>query len=187
MPKSARKTQISRPDMPAGYGLTPLTSPQDRIPWEQVEDQLREKRNYWVSSTRPNARPHAMPVWGVWLDGAVYFSTDPQSRKGRNLAANPEVVIHLESGDDVVILEGRVETVTDRAVLQQADQAYFAKYQFNLVGDLAAPGLVYRLRPRYRPSPGSKPRLPPPPPVGNSYTKQTTDLLQRQGRSISFV
>jgi hypothetical protein len=89
-----------------------------------------------------------MPVWGVWLDGTLFFSTDPHSRKGRNLAANPEAVIHLESGDDVVILEGRVVKITDVSLLEKADAAYYNKYQFHLAGDLAAPGLVYQLRPR---------------------------------------
>ena len=134
--------------MPAGYGLAPVSGQNDLIAWERVEEQLRTKRNYWVGSTRPDGRPHAMPVWGVWLDGALYFSTDPHSRKGRNLAANPQVVIHLESGDDVVILEGRVVKMTDASILERADAAYYSKYQFHLAGELAAPGLVYQLRPR---------------------------------------
>lgn len=50
-----------------------------------------------------------MPVWGLWLDDAVVFSTHPRSRKGRNLARDPRVAIHLESGDEVVIVEGRAE------------------------------------------------------------------------------
>jgi hypothetical protein len=56
-------------------------------------------------------------------------------------------VVHLESGDDVVILEGAVETVTDAGTLSKADAAYFAKYQFHLIGGDAPAGLVYRLRP----------------------------------------
>jgi hypothetical protein len=134
--------------MPDGYGLAPVRGQNDLVAWQHVEEQLHRQRNYWVNSTRPDGRPHAMPVWGVWVDGSFYFSTDPQSRKGRNLAANPEVVIHLESGDDVVILEGRVMLFSDPTVLQTVDQAYFAKYQFHLTGDQAAPGVVYRLRPK---------------------------------------
>ena len=148
MPQSSENSPAGRPDMPTGYGLAPVNAQTDLMAWQHVEEQLRTKRNYWIGSTRPNGQPHAMPVWGVWLDGALYFSTDPKSRKGRNLAANPEVVMHLESGDDVVILEGRVAVAGDAAVLEKADQAYFSKYQFHLAGDQAAPGLVYELRPR---------------------------------------
>jgi pyridoxine/pyridoxamine 5'-phosphate oxidase len=69
-----------------------------------------------------------MPVWGVWLDDAFHFATDRASRKARNLAANPAVVVHLESGDDVVLLEGRARPVTDPARLAAFDAAYQAKY-----------------------------------------------------------
>ncbi len=148
MSETSPKIHVGRPIMPSGYGIAPLDAQATLIPWEHVSEQLRTKRNYWIGSTRPDGRPHAMPVWGVWLEPAVYFSTDPELRKGRNLAADPRVVVHLESGDDVVILEGRVEQVTDAALLKSADEAYFNKYEFHLAGDLAAPGLIYRLRPR---------------------------------------
>jgi hypothetical protein len=69
-----------------------------------------------------------MPVWGVALDDTVYFSTDPQSRKGLNLAANPAVVVHLESGDETVVLEGTAVRVTDAPTLSRFDDAYAAKY-----------------------------------------------------------
>ena len=68
-------------------------------------------RSYWVTTTRADGRPHAMPVWGLWLDGALWFSSDPDSVKGRNLAARPDAVVHLESGDEVCILDGRVRRV----------------------------------------------------------------------------
>jgi PPOX class probable F420-dependent enzyme len=142
-----RFERVGRPDMPGGYGLTPVNGQQDLVAWEHVEERLRASRNYWISSTRPDGQPHAMPVWGIWLDGAFYFSTDPHSRKGRNLAANPRVVMHLESGDDVVILEGQVVEVTDSAIQELADGVYHAKYDFHMIGPQAAPGLVYQLRP----------------------------------------
>jgi hypothetical protein len=85
-----------------GYG-PPGTGEGD---WAQVQTRLSEARNYWIVSVRADGRPHAAPVWGIWLDGAVWFSTDPESTKGRNLAERPDVVVHLESGDEVVIVEG---------------------------------------------------------------------------------
>ena len=86
----------------ASYGV-PGTGDGD---WAPLERRLSEARNYWVVTIRADGRPHAAPVWGAWLDDAVWFSTDPESVKGRNLAARPEVVVHLESGDEVVIVEG---------------------------------------------------------------------------------
>src|SRR6266516_3335808 len=104
-----------RPRMPDGYGSE--QSATGLVPWQTVVERVAAARNYWLATTLPNGRPHAAPVWGLWLDGAFYFSTDPSSRKGRNLAAGPELVVHLESGDDVAILEGTAEPVADRALL----------------------------------------------------------------------
>jgi hypothetical protein len=39
----------------------------------------------------------------------------------------------LESGDDVAILEGHVEVVTDSTLLLRLDKAYHAKYSYHLV------------------------------------------------------
>jgi len=97
---------VDRPSIVEGYGIA--DDGEGMLPFSWVEDQLAAAHNYWVCSTRADGRPHAMPVWGLWVDGAVWFSTDPASLKARNLAARPEVVVHLESGDDVVVVEGVV-------------------------------------------------------------------------------
>ena len=78
-----------------------------------------------------------MPMWGLWLDGRFYFGTDRGSRKARNLARNPATVVHLESGDEVVILEGAAEEVTDAARRAALDAAYQAKYEMAMT---EAPG-----------------------------------------------
>jgi hypothetical protein len=88
-----------------------------------------------------------MPVWGLWLDETFYFATDTASRKGRNLAANPNVVVHLESGDDVVILEGSAEEVMEPPLLQHFAEDYQMKYQIRLDVN-SRNSKVYRLHPR---------------------------------------
>jgi PPOX class probable F420-dependent enzyme len=143
-----KNPQADRPAMPSGYGIQPVEDEKNLIPISHVEEQMRKSRNYWVCTTRPDGSPHVMPVWGVWLDGSFFFSTDPQSRKGRNLAANPHIAVHLESGDDVVILEGVIQIMRDSALLKRADEAYYMKYQFHLTEDVQNPGLVYRLQPK---------------------------------------
>jgi general stress protein 26 len=75
-----------------------------------------------------------MPVWGVWVNEAFYFGTDRRSRKARNIASNPAMAVHLESGDEVVIVEGYAEEVTDGAVLARIDKAYAEKYGMGLGG-----------------------------------------------------
>src|SRR4051794_40830493 len=93
-----------RPGMPEGYGISRESD--GLLPWSWAEERLEASHNYWIVTASPDGRPHAMPVWGVWTGGALYFATSRASRKGRNLAANPRLVVHLESGDEAVILEG---------------------------------------------------------------------------------
>ena len=89
-----------------------------------------------------------MPVWGVWLDETFYFGTGRDSVKGRNLARNPAVSVHLESGDDVVILEGVVEEVTERARLRHIYEVYGQKYNLDMSASAEeGAGPTYVLRP----------------------------------------
>jgi len=93
----------SRPHMP-GYGI-----PKDKkglLPWSHVTERMAEAQNYWVCTASPDSRPHATPVWGLWIDDRLYFGGSPQTRRNRNLAENSAVCVHLESGSDVVILHG---------------------------------------------------------------------------------
>lgn len=124
LPPNAIRT---RPAM-QNYGLT--AAEEGLLDWSWVEDQVRKSRNYWIATTRPDGRPHAAPVWGVWVDGVLYFGTDPGSRKARNLAQNPEAVVHLESGDDCVIFEGTIAFLKDAPVdlLKRISVDYGAKY-----------------------------------------------------------
>jgi hypothetical protein len=94
-----------RPDMPDGYGL-----PDDSdtlLSWGHIEERLIESLHYWVATTRPDGRPHVVPRWGVWVDLCLYYDGSPETRHARNLAKNPHCSVHLESGSEVVTLEGR--------------------------------------------------------------------------------
>ena len=136
-----------RPYFGTTYGIDP--SSEGLLPWRWASDQMAASRNYWIGSTRPDGRPHVAPVWGVWVDDVLYFSPDSNSRKARNLAVNPQVVVHLESGDEVVILEGVVEELHDAGLYQQVARIYNAKYQGIFMDEEIQPGgLVYAVRPQ---------------------------------------
>lgn len=115
----------SRPGFEAGYGIS--TDEEGMLDWSWVEERLGPARNYWIVTTNADGSPAAAPVWAVWLDGALWFGTNPSSRKGRNLERDPRLVVHLESGDEVVILHGRIgrETLPDPAL-----DAYDEKYAY---------------------------------------------------------
>lgn len=133
--------------MPESYRISPQLSGAPHPAWDDVNRALAAAHNYWVATAGAGGRPHAVPVWGVWLDGTFYFATARGSRKGRNLAENPRVVVHLESGDDVVILEGDADEVSSASMLARFADAYEAKYRWR-PGTDGDPGVTYALRPR---------------------------------------
>jgi PPOX class probable F420-dependent enzyme len=130
--------------MIAGYGIA--TEVEGQLPWSWAVERLAAARNYWICTTRPDGRPHAMPVWGLWSDDAVLFSTDPASYKGRNLAARPDVVVHLESGDETVVVEGVAQRLAPEQLPASFVADYDAKYGHTI--DTSNPGFgFYRVAP----------------------------------------
>src|SRR5215467_4331077 len=134
-PNAGSKTAaftVGLPQVPPLYGMK---SPHKFLPFTHAEDRLTKSRNYWICTTRPDGRPHSIPVWGFWIDDTLYFGTARSSRKALNLAHNPAVSVHLESGDDVVILEGKaVELdISDQPTLKKLDAASRKKYKMPLM------------------------------------------------------
>jgi pyridoxine/pyridoxamine 5'-phosphate oxidase len=128
----------SRPGFGPHYGIS--EDEEGMLPWSWAEERLAASRNYWIVTSSEDGTPSAAPVWGVWAEGAVYFGTNPRSRKGQNLARDPRVVVHLESGDEVVILHGEVEIhEVEHSILDR----YEAKYGYRPPGSR-----LFRLRPR---------------------------------------
>lgn len=125
------------------------------IPFNRVSHRLRNAENYWLCTCRPDGRPHAMPVWGLWDGESLWFGCGLESVKARNLAASPLAAVHLESGDDVVILEGSVDRVTEDLVARPIIAALAEKYEtpvdaLAFADDLAGDegGALFALRPR---------------------------------------
>ena len=121
--------KASRPHMP-GYGV-----PKDKkglLPWSHLTERMAEAQNYWICTVSPDGRPHATPVWGLWLDDRLYFGGGPQTRRNRNLAENPAVCVHLESGSDVIILHGDAQELRapDRALVTRLIEISEKKYGY---------------------------------------------------------
>jgi hypothetical protein len=113
--------KVGRPKFHPGYGIA--AGEEGLLPWEWADERLAAAHNYWIAANGPVAAP----VWGVWLGGAFVFGTNPESAKGRSLRRDPRIVVHLESGDEVVMLHGRVGTL-DAELAVRAGPAYKAKY-----------------------------------------------------------
>jgi hypothetical protein len=119
------------------------------LPWSHVDTRLSTAQVYWLCTVRPGVErpPHATPLWGSWVDRTLYLAGPPTTRWARNLAAHPAVTVHLESGENVVILEGVAEDVTTDAGLgRRIVDDWLGKYG-RLAPDPAGDG-IWRIRPR---------------------------------------
>jgi hypothetical protein len=118
--------KISRPIFPEGY----LSNPTSHVTWEYVVQRLTESKNYWMSSVRPNRKPHVVPRWGVFVEDRFYYDGSPETVHARNIVLNPHVVLHLESGDQAVIVEGLTVAVGKPAkeLAEKVARAFRAKY-----------------------------------------------------------
>jgi len=84
-------------------------------------------------------------VWGIWLDDTFYFSTG--SLAEQNLALNPAITVHLESGSEVVLIEGVAEPLRDLALVELVVNLYNQKYHWN-VNPNHLPGPFYAVHPQ---------------------------------------
>jgi hypothetical protein len=123
----SREPAAIRPYMP-GYGIQPADAGTGLLPWSWALDRLVKSHDYWLASTWPDGRPHVMPVWGMWIDDALWWSSSLGSRKARNVSANPVVSIATDDALNPVVLEGVATCVTDRPTLERVLAAENAKY-----------------------------------------------------------
>jgi general stress protein 26 len=150
------------------HPMTPTTSLDERfsdpgaqaVPWSDTQQVLADAQLFWVTTVRPDGRPHSTPLVAVWLDDALHFCTGPTEQKAHNLAANPNVL--LTTGDNGwkggldVVVEGPAVRVTDEALLGRLAQAWQEKWdgEWQFVvhdGDFHHPGggvaFVFRVEP----------------------------------------
>jgi len=102
------------------------------MPWSWAEQRLECSHNYWLASVREDGRPHLMIVWGLWHQGAFYFSTGSRSRKARNLESNAHCVIGTEQADEAVVVEGAAEKVRNADQLKELLSLYQRKYNYDM-------------------------------------------------------
>lgn len=102
-------------------------------PWAVGLEHVIEADTFWLSTVRPDGKPHVTPLIAVWHGDAIWFTTGPAERKAKNLADNSFCVLTTGRSDLVkggldVVLEGAAEQVTDEAQLQPIAETFAAKY-----------------------------------------------------------
>ena len=138
----------TRPYMP-GYGTLDAAQGTGLLPWSWARERLEHSHDYWVATTRPDGRPHIMPVWGVFTDDSLWFSSSRGSRKVRNLAANPRCAITTDNAYEPVVIEGFAELIPDLAAIGAFVAAVNLKYRTDYSVDFFNPSdnACFRIRP----------------------------------------
>lgn len=103
----------------------------DPTVWTHGRRDLQSAEVYWLTTVRPEGRPHVTPLLGIWLDGALYFCTGSNERKAKNLGQNPFCILTtgcngLEGLD--LVVEGEATKVSDLAELATVADTYESKY-----------------------------------------------------------
>ena len=129
-----------RPEMP-GYGVLPAEAGSGLMPWAEAARRLTVAHDYWCATVRPDGRPHVMPVWGVWLDEELWFSSGMRSRKARNLAAQPRCTVTTDDAQNPVVLDGVARRVTDAAGIAAFVAAMNAKYDAGMTAEFQDPAV----------------------------------------------
>lgn len=95
--------------------------------WDEVAERFGAAKVWWVATAGPEG-PHAVPVWGVVVDGVLCFYGEPTTVRSRNLAADPRLVVHLESGSSVLLVHGEARVRGRAGEDPVVVAAYAAKY-----------------------------------------------------------
>jgi hypothetical protein len=144
------KPVAERPYMP-GYGTLGADEGSGLIPWQWAEAQLREAKNYWVTTLGHDGAPHMTPVWGGWDGECVWFSCGVHSLKARNLGKDRRCTISTEDALNPVVIEGRAQLVIDVEMIATLLAAMNSKYETNYGADFSDPSVnsFFRVRPHW--------------------------------------
>ena len=98
--------------------------------WRAIEARLGREPTIWVATTRYDGRPHMTPVWFIWYNEKIYFSTGAETQKFINLTSNQSIALALPDPDSVIILEGEAHVADWQTVDVIADHFYH-KYEWD--------------------------------------------------------
>lgn len=119
---------------PPGYGTATTT-----LPWPEVRARLEAAPAYWLSTARPDGRPHVVPLDGIWVDDVWWYGGAPDTVHIRTVQSNPQAVMHLPDPMQAVIVEGVVRRVspTEELARRMADVANEKYSHYGLKNDAA--------------------------------------------------
>ena len=123
-----------------GYGSPPIA-------WSAVEQQLRtnvpqvpgtggpDRHTAWLTTIGADGVPHVRPLGVVTHDGRWYFNSSGETRKTRNLEADPRCVLSLATDPFDLVLEGVAVRVVDPAELAAVAAVFNEDWPCEVEGD----------------------------------------------------
>ena len=159
----------------------------------RIDRLLREELVVWLSSVRPDGRPHLVPIWFSWDGRQILIASKPNAQKVRNLRANAKVMLALgeaEDDFDVGLLEGHAQLL-DKPAAVALPAAHLAKYRSQMAAIglspaefLATYSQVIRIVPtRFLPWHGRT--LPPSTPRAQSVEERLAASIRRVAASVA--
>jgi uncharacterized pyridoxamine 5'-phosphate oxidase family protein len=100
------------------------------IPWSKAVEQLSESQKFWLATVDPDGHPHVVPLFSVWFEGCLYFTSNPDVRKARDLAQNPHCVMTTAGKTLDLVVEGEAVKITDDEMLKRVAEVYKSKYDW---------------------------------------------------------
>jgi Pyridoxamine 5'-phosphate oxidase len=104
------------------YGSPPL-------PWTRAHELLSKgalgpEVPVFLGTVGPDGLPHAAGIGLAWLEGDLYFTSGPRTRKSRELASRRACTISTRLEGIDLVLEGEAAKITDPALLKQVASLY---------------------------------------------------------------
>ncbi len=103
-----------------------------RPTWADARLRLETANTFWRATVRSDGRPHVMPILAVWVDGALHFATNVDSRKASNLARDPRCVISTSADTLDLVVEGEAGLVRNDVRLRRVAEGYATKYDWQV-------------------------------------------------------
>ena len=98
------RPRVESARLPREYGV-----PRRKLRWPDVAARLTEAEHYWLASTRPDGRPHTIPIDGLWHEDRMWFGGSAASIHHENLSASGAAILHVEDAMSPIIVEGTAE------------------------------------------------------------------------------
>jgi nitroimidazol reductase NimA-like FMN-containing flavoprotein (pyridoxamine 5'-phosphate oxidase superfamily) len=109
---SALQELLDRSFDSAGTHMRRIITPERRLSAEQVAERLQGMRLLALATVTADGRPIVGPVDGIFLRGAFYFGSAPDSMRFRHIRPRPQVsATHLPGEELAVTVHGRAVPV----------------------------------------------------------------------------